>query len=146
MKINISLSNHQQYRYAMVNRPIGISCQPKEGMVGGEDRPARGHAHYDMARNGVAVYNRRLTDHETKQFEMAHMVDGADREEYADQVIEEMGEYAPRYAQLAAKRPDEFEGHVFDKLKSGSKGYPPSVGDRKLFAQLVLKRIAQNEN
>ena len=136
MKINISLSS-TEFRYAMVNRPVGISCNPKEGFVRSEDRPAKGKDHHDMARNGVAVYNRRLTDKETKSFEMSFMADGKEREELARLVIKAFGRYANKYKEMAQEYPDDFSDTVNDKLKSAYTGFRPSVGNIDEFAKLV---------
>lgn len=140
MKILVSISS-AEFRYAMVNRPVGISCNPKDGFIRSEDRPARGKDHYDMARNGVAVYNRRLTDQETKSFEMSFMADGKEREALARLVIKAFGRYADRYKEEAEKYPDDFADTVNDKLKGSYTGFRPSVGDMDEFAKIVLKEM-----
>ncbi len=119
------LASHQ-FKYAMVNRPVGIGCCPKD-LAGTEERPARGTVHYESARNGVAIYNRQLTDAETKNFEMAPMIDNDDHagvEKYADIVIDRFGEYAKRYMRFPDER---LLQEVHDRLKSGCAGYPPSI-------------------
>ncbi len=126
----------KQYRYAMRNRPVGIGTAPKD-FISTEPRPGEGEPHYEMARNGVAVYDRKLTDEETKNFEMSPMVEGEGMNEYADAVIEKMGRYASKYAEMDA---DEFSNEVADKLSSADKGYRPSLNIDDL-ASLVKKRI-----
>lgn len=140
MKIQISISSIV-YRYAMVNRPPGIGCNPKEGFVRVDDRPAKGHDHYDMARNGIAVYNRKLTDHETKQYEMAYLADGKDRDDIAKDVAEDLKDYAQGYVRRAEREPDEFVQTCLERLKDITKGYRPSVGNLNEFALLVLKHL-----
>ena len=138
MKIQISLST-VEYRYAMVNRPIGIGCCPKD-IVRSEPRPPRGSVHYDLARNGVAVYSRRLTDHETKQFEMAYMVEGIDLQHLVELVAKDLMEYAAEYVELEHSDEREYVQTVYDSLKRCSAGYPPSV-DAKHFSELVLQEL-----
>lgn len=131
-----------QFRYAMTNRPVSIGACPKD-FVGVEDRPPRSSIHYDMARNGVAVYDRKLTDAETKNFEMAPMIDNNDKaalKEYVEYVMDGFGEYASRYAEMAEGKPERFKDEVFSKLKSKVKGYLPSL-DIENLAKLVLKEI-----
>jgi 2-polyprenyl-3-methyl-5-hydroxy-6-metoxy-1,4-benzoquinol methylase len=130
----------KEHRYAMVNRPVGISTAPKD-FVRTEDRPAVGEVHHDYARNGVAVYNRKLSDAETKQYEMAHMADGDDRAEYADDVAEALKRYAEPYIEMADNEPDQFRQTVADRLKSKAKGYVPSVGDMGQFADMVRDKL-----
>lgn len=130
----------KEYRYAMVNRPAGLGTCPKD-FVGIEDRPAKGKDHYDYARNGVVVYNRELTDQETKQYELAPMLEGKDRDDVAKSVAKDMAEYAEDYLQEAE---DDFLSFVRDmssRVKDVSRGYPPSLGDWGDFAKLVVKNL-----
>lgn len=131
------------YRYAMVNRPVGIGTCPKDGLIGTEDRPPRGHDHYDMARNGVAIYDRKLSDHETKQFEMALMAEGADLVKIAKDIADTMRRYAKGYVDMAegsADDRDDFVKTVYDRTKSMDY-FTPSVGDLSKFADLVVKEL-----
>lgn len=135
------------YKYAMVNRPVGISTCPKD-FVAVEPRPSSNKPHHDMARNGVAVYDRKLTDHEMKQYEMALMVeDPKDLAEYADMVIQTMGKYARKYLEDRDKDPKMFENAVLQGMKkSTANSYHPSIGDMDHFLDLVVKRIGQLES
>lgn len=123
----------RQYRYAMMNRPASAYSAPKD-FVALEDRPAQGAAHYDEARNGVAVYDRPLTDDETKQWEMSPMVDGDDLKPYVDHVVENMGEYGSRYLSVP---PDRFESAVDNSMRRYSRGFRPSIADRPKFIAMV---------
>ena len=129
------------WRYAMVNRPIGIGCCPKEGLVGSEDRPASGKPHHDMARNGVALFDRKLSDAETKSFEMALMAEGEDLREVVEGVVEKMKRYAKPYVEMAADDLNDFKSEVHDKMKGAARGYPASVGDFDAFVQSVLTEL-----
>jgi SNF2 family DNA or RNA helicase/predicted RNA methylase len=135
-------ANPSEHRYAMVNRPVSIGTAPKD-FTRLEDRPAPGADHHDHARNGVAVYNRKLTDAETKQFEMAHMADGDDRAAYASTVADDMREYADAYVEMAGEDPEQFARTVADRLKRTAKGHPPSVGDMKSFAEMVRGKLSE---
>ena len=131
------------FKYAMVNRPVGIGTCPKDGLIGAEERPPKGNAHYDMARNGVAVYDRKLSDRETKNFEMALMAEGQDLKAIAKDVADDMREYAQGYIDIAegsAVDRDDFVITVGNKLKD-LPYYRPSVGNIGDFANLVLKEL-----
>ncbi|MDP2761590.1 MAG: hypothetical protein Q8O64_14580 [Sideroxyarcus sp.] len=130
-----------EYRYAMVNRPFGLGTAPKDGYIRSEDRPAKGDEHHDYARNGVAVYNRPLTDAETKNFEMARMVDDQERDAVAEAVTDSLKKYAGGYLEMAANESDQFKQTVYERIKSTAKGYPPSVGDMNKFADMVRDRL-----
>jgi len=134
----------KHYRYAMVNRPVGIGTCPKD-FVAVEERPAAGKPHHDMARNGVVVYDRRLTDHEQKQFELAYMLDDAnDLAEFADMVIERFGEYAEQYLEMRSENAQHFEREVRQKLKTATKdSHMPSVPSEGQFAAIVASRLAK---
>lgn len=132
------------YKYAMFNRPVGIGCNPKEGFVGTEDRPAKGHDHYDYARNGVAIYNRKLTDHETKQFEMAPMLEGRDLDSFAESVAFEMSDYSTEYLEMSETDHQDFLKTILQNIKQAAKGYPPSVGNLEKFAKLVENHLRKD--
>ena len=142
MKITIGVAEAAQklYRYAMVNRPVGIGCCPKDH-VAIEDRPAPGKDHYEYARHGIVVYERKLTDAETKQFEMAQVVDGAERIPFAKHIASELRRYAKQYIDQSINDPVEFVSNVKERLRSGATGYPPSVGNIDSFAELVVKEL-----
>jgi N12 class adenine-specific DNA methylase/tRNA1(Val) A37 N6-methylase TrmN6 len=127
----------KEYRYAMFNRPAGIGAVPRDGFVRSEPRPNSGDEHYDYARNGIAVFNRKLTDEETKNFEMAPMVDVADRVEIASVVAADMADYGKEYVEMYATDRTDFNQRVSSGLKDTSKGYRPSVGSIDSFAKLV---------
>lgn len=131
------LASHQ-FKYAMVNRPVSIGTCPKD-FVAIEDRPAKGTTHYESARNGVAVYDRQLTDAETKNFEMAPMIDNDDHagiDKYAEVVISKFGEYAKRYMRFPDER---LMQEVHDKLRNGCTGYPPSIDYANLLKAIKHK-------
>lgn len=136
----------KQYRYAMVNRPVGIGTVPKEGLSGSEDRPLKDAPHHEAARNGVAIFGRQLTDAETKQFEMAPMVGSQDMKAELVAVVEDLGEYAEAYAEMAAEEPDAFAKRVSEAVRSIVKGYPPSVADFDAFVGQVAAGLREKVN
>lgn len=125
------------YRYAMVNRPVFIGTTPKDGLVGTEPRPNAGDAHYATARNGIAVFNRKLTDAETKQFEMSPMVGGEDMREYANMVAKKMGEYASAYLDMEEEDHKSFLDTVDSFIKNNDAGYYPSLENKSEFVDMV---------
>lgn len=132
----------QEFRYAMVNRPAGFATAPK-GIIRTEDRPAEGLPHHDMARNGVAVYDRQLTPEETTSFEMAPMLGTLEEmEPYAVSVATRMARYARGYLEMANDDPGDFAAQVFDKLNGASEGYRPSIGNKDAFVSMVKFRLA----
>ena len=130
----------KEYRYAMVNRPAGLSTAPK-GFLRLEERPPTGSPHYATARNGVVVYDHKLTDAETKQYEMSPMVDGDDMREYADNIANEMKAYAKQYLELASDDPADFVDNVKRRIEKSTAGYRPSFGDINQLAGMVKDKL-----
>ena len=133
---------HAEYRYAMVNRPFDIGTAPKEGFVRTEDRPARDAEHFDVARHGIVVYSRELSDAETKSFELALIPSAQQLAKVAAAVAEEMREYARQYREMAETDPVEFGDLARGRAKAIATGYPVSVGDAIKFAALVQGELA----
>jgi hypothetical protein len=95
-----------------------------------------------MARNGIAVYNRKLTDAETKSFEMALLVDSPkDMMEVAQPVISKLKRYAASYVEMAESDPKDFQQTVYEFLKKTAPGYPPSIGDFEAFVDVVVSGL-----
>jgi hypothetical protein len=140
MKIKISMSSTGPYEYALVNRPAGIGCCPKD-FIGVEERPKSGQDHYDMARHGSVVYDRKLTDAETKNFELAYMANGKDREDLALAVARKLQKYASGYIDMYAEDKVTFVYTVQQTLKRISLGYVPSVGPIDKFADQVYHEL-----
>lgn len=140
-KIIDEVKKPSEHKYAMVNRPVSIGTAPT-GFSLVEPRPAKGEPHYDMARNGIVTYPRRLTDAETKQYEMSHIVTPVDFSEYADIVANSMKDYREQYLELANEDPAYFKKKVFSDLSDESKGYAPSISDHDAFVELVKQKLA----
>ena len=133
-------TSSKEYKYAMVNRPAGMATCPK-GFIRLEDRPSKNEEHYDYARNGVAIYDRELTDQETKSFEMAPMLDSEGKKAFAEKIAKTMSKYAKDYVEMAEDDFAEFASDMPNRVKKASTGYPPSVGDWAQFAKLVLENL-----
>lgn len=136
---------HLEFRYAMVNRPAGIGCAPKDGFLRLEDRPLPGQDHHEYARHGIAVYSRELSAQETRTFEMAPLLDEQSLSDMIEQISQNMSEYAEQYVQMAhnkdPRRVQLFAITVSDRLKSTSTSYTPSVGNFDNFVQRVAARL-----
>ncbi len=117
------------HRYALVNRPFGTFSAPP-GLLSVEPRPAPEAPHYGMARHGVLVYGRQLTDSETSNLELSPMVTGKDLEPYALQVIKGMGRYVDRY--LAEPEADYLEAVEFRLRDVTNLGFRPSLDIKEL--------------
>ncbi|MBK8117397.1 MAG: hypothetical protein IPK44_24225 [Candidatus Accumulibacter sp.] len=81
-----SAPSGKRYRYGLVNRPASMGAVPNiEYTI--EPRPLPGQPHHDIARHGIMVTGRKLTDEEVKAFELAPIADGttslAERRWYA---------------------------------------------------------------
>lgn len=141
MKIQFSLSDTQnRFRYAMVYRPPSLGTCPKD-FIAVEPRPAVGHPHHDIARHGIVVYDRRLSDLETKNFELAFIADGHDLDVIAHKVAKAMLKYASAYIEMSEIESEQFVQTCKDVLGRTSTGFVPSIGDAKVFAQLVVKHL-----
>ncbi|WP_293000007.1 hypothetical protein [Nevskia sp.] len=127
------------FRYAMVNRPPMVGSMPK-GMFTVEPRPAAGQPHHDMARHGVAIFERELTDAETKSYELAPMLDGDAITAVANKIADQMSGYADQYVGMADEEPAEFENAVRVRIERVTVGHPPSIGD---FVQLRSDVLAK---
>lgn len=128
------------FRYAMVNRPPMVGSMPK-GMFTVEPRPAAGQPHHDMARHGVAIFERELTDAETKSYELAPMLDGDAITAVADKIADQMSGYADQYVGMADEEPTEFENAVRVRIERVTVGHPPSIGDFVQLRNDVLAKL-----
>lgn len=137
------MSTTKTYRYALVYRPIGVGAVPSSGLIDSAPRPEKGQPHYGKARHGFAVYSRRLTAAEERQFELAYAIDSSrDMQEYADIVARCMGRYAGEYLQMQALDSRGFEELVMRTLYASSITLP-SIGDQRLFLQLVAEGLVE---
>jgi Defence against restriction A C-terminal len=135
----VAPANHGIWKYAMVNRPVGIGTAPK-GYIGVDDRPPAGAPHHDMARHGILVYDRQLSAEETKSFELAPLVD--DMEPLAKKVAQDKSEYAEGYTEAANAGEDWVRQNILTAAQELSPGFRPSLADPAKFVQMVLAKLA----
>jgi dTMP kinase len=132
-----------QYRYGLVNRCFGIGAWPTNGFLRLDKAPsgAQAFAHGDFSRYGVAVFDRPLTDSETRQFELSLLPNEAEVEEIACRIVSNIKVHAKGYVEIARTDPEYFEQSILETVISISKGYPPSLGDRAAFAQKICAML-----
>jgi Defence against restriction A C-terminal len=128
------------YKYAMVYRPAGLGTVPRDGFIGSEERPKEGQPHYISARNGIALFNRELTDAETKAFEMASMNE-SDITKSIEAVADLMKDHAAEYLELSDTDPAFFSGKVAEFHRKSAFGYPVSMGDFYAFRASVIEKL-----
>jgi hypothetical protein len=134
-----------EYRYAMVNRPVGIGTIPKDGFLRHEPRPGKGEDHYDQARHGIIVFDRELTNQETYQYELALIPRRREMQQIAEEVAAELADYAEGYKNMALKSPGEFDRQVFLVSRDIAKGHPPSLGNLHDFSLMVFNELSRHD-
>jgi hypothetical protein len=132
----------RQFRYALVNRPADFATLPKGLMYTVEPRPAAGQPHHDMARHGILVAERELTEAEVKSFELAPLVGDDALPALAEQVARAMSEYARDYLDQAKDEPDVFAMAIRQTIEQSASGIQYSVGNPALLAQMVRDKLA----
>lgn len=130
-----------KFRYALVNRPADLGAIPKVPYTV-EPRPAAGQPHHDMARHGILVTERELTEAEVKSFELAPLVEGNDLGVLAEQVARAMAEYASGYLEQAKDEPAVFAMAIRQTIEQSASGIQYSVSDPALLAQMVRDKLA----
>jgi hypothetical protein len=132
------------YRYALVNRPPGIGCIPRNLEYTVEPRPPAGAAHHAWARHGILVTVRELTVDELASFELAPLVDGELLDTMAARVAGgSMGDYAAEYVEVARDDPDAFRDGVLTAVTRLDPGVRYSIGDELQLTQAVLAHLAK---
>lgn len=130
-----------EYRYALVNRPPGPGAVPR-GAIRVDPRPKPGADHYDMARHGVIVYGHELPPREQANYELALLVDGAEREELAGQIA---GFYSreelPAILEMVNEDIDVLRQGIAHALKRTRDGRRVSVGNWTAFTEQVLAAL-----
>ena len=126
------------HRYAALNRPIGFATVPA-GYVGTEARPASGDGR-DLARHGIVVYDRPLTDQEVASYELAPVLDPVAVDELVATVAESLSEHREDIEALMEDMPEEIHRCVLQRLEGQ---FPVGVvlGDRKVFVVRVLEKM-----
>ena len=114
------------WRYALVNRPAGIGAVPP-GFIQTLDQPAQGQPYSNIARNGIIVYDRQLTDKEISDFELKLLPTHADLDELAGRVAgNRMYDYATEYLEMSNDDLKTYEKQVqlFARKEMPNVAYP----------------------
>lgn len=126
------------YRYAMVNRPAMIGGLPRGLTYTVESRPAAGQPHYEMARHGILVADRELTEAELKSFELAELIEGPALDRVAAEVADGMRKYAAQYVEAEQDNPGMFRDQVLDKAEKPASGVMRSIASPDALVDRVL--------
>jgi hypothetical protein len=126
-------------RYALVNRPAGLGCVPRGLAFEVEARPSKGEPHHDMARHGILVSERMLSEDEAYSFELPVLVDGVATELVAKRVVEaSMGRYASEYLGAHEDDAEDFARHVLEAAARCMGRVRISVGEPDRLVDLVV--------
>lgn len=131
------------YRYCLYNRPFSLGAQPKEGWVRCEPRPAPGEPHHELARHGIVVYDRKLTQEEERSFELPPILSRAAVSELATQVSDRYAHYRDEiWVRYCKGDRDWLEGDFLETGRSLYPGLPPSLP--RYFAELVFLKLFED--
>lgn len=125
----------QLYRYCAMNRPIGFATVPA-GYVAVEARPAKGDGR-ELARHGVVVYDRRLSDQEASSFELAPILRECDIAALASEIALECAEYREGIEEMVDEMPAEVARSILQRVERRHPG-DVCLGDRDAFVGHVL--------
>ncbi|WP_313052754.1 antirestriction phage head protein DarA [Pantoea piersonii] len=129
------------WRYALVNRPVGIGAVPPE-YASVTDQPAAGQPYSGVARNGIISYDRPLTDKEIADFELKLIPTHADLDALAVTVADKMGDYAAQYLEMSAEDPDTYAKQVRMVARKNLTGVAyPEGEDLIYFNQAINARL-----
>jgi len=129
------------WRYALVNRPVGIGAVPSE-YASVTDQPAAGQPYSGVARNGIISYARPLTDKEIADFELKLIPTHADLDALAVTVADKMGDYAAQYLEMSAEDPDTYAKQVRMVARKNLTGVAyPEGEDLTYFNQAINARL-----
>lgn len=129
------------WRYALVNRPVGIGAVPPEYALVA-DQPAEGQPYSGVARNGIISYDRPLTDKEIADFELKLIPMHADLDALALTVADKMSDYAAQYLEMSAEDPDTYAKQVRMVARKNLTGVAyPEGEDLTYFNQAIDARL-----
>jgi hypothetical protein len=121
---------------------MSIGTCPKD-ISGFEQRPDSGKPYHDIARHGIVVYDRRLTDAETKSFELALLTQDPDLDHIAIRTADQMKNYAAQYLRQAEQGKPQYTDKCLEFAKSTAKGYPEAIADTSDFCELVAQHLKE---
>lgn len=129
------------WRYALVNRPVGIGAVPPE-YASVADQPVEGQPYSGVARNGIISYDRPLTDKEIADFELKLIPTHADLDELAVTVADNMSDYAAQYLEMSSEDPDTYAKQVRIVARKNLTGVAyPEGEDLTYFNQAINARL-----
>jgi hypothetical protein len=126
------------FKYALVNRPAMVGGLPRGLMYQVQPRPAPGEPHHDMARHGILLAERELTEAELKNFELAELIEGPALDRVAAEVAAGMSKYAAQYIEQEQDEPAMFRSRVLDKAKRPDSGVMRSIASDDALVDRVL--------
>lgn len=126
------------HRYCATNRPIGFATVPA-GYVAVEERPATGDGR-SLARHGVVVYDRRLSDHEVAGFELAPILTDCEIANLTGEVAAECAEYRDGIEEMLVDMPGEVGRSILQRVERRYRD-GVCVGDRDAFVARVLSAL-----
>lgn len=133
-----------EFRYALVNRPAGIGCVPRGLSYDVRPRPNAGEAHHAMARHGVMVTRRPLTNEELAQFEIAPMVSVESMPALAKRLmVGSLGWCAREYLDVRADDPEVFRQGVLQSLERLDRGVRWSIESEGALLDVVAAELSK---
>lgn len=70
----------REHRYGALNRPIGFSTAPIDGLLRVDPPPLTEEAGLSVSRHGVAIYSRALSEQEIRSYELVPLMDADTRQ------------------------------------------------------------------
>lgn len=131
------------WRYALVNRPVGIGAVPPE-YASVADQPAAGQPYSGVARNGIISYDRPLTDKEIADFELKLIPTHADLDALAVTVADKMSGYAAQYLEMSAEDPDTYAKQVRMVARKNLTGVAYPEGEDLTYFNLAINARLQS--
>lgn len=140
-----------EYRYALVYRPAGMGATPAEGFLRVDPAPADIAS---VARHGVAVYSRELTEQELEQLELRRVHTESERAAAVEAIAQHFAghKYADNYYEYVKEgdaamleetmRQELLEQYPFDAF-ANTEAMPKEAGER--FAVLMQEKAAQSD-
>jgi len=129
-----------EYRYALLNRPASLGAVPKD-FIRVDPRPEPGTEHYETARHGIIVFDRRLNEDECYSYELPELIDGDTRLELARSIAGELRRYREALFDYEPEdRVSMLRMSVENKLNKRFRR-TPSLGDFEAFVSSVIDAL-----
>lgn len=128
----------QQFNYGLAARPASIGAVPRlpyRILPSLEDEEGQ-----RLTRHGIIVFERALTPEEIVSFELVVLPDETQVTDLAQQVANDMAEYAAEYLDMAEDDANDFALGIWSRLRD-ILPYRVHVPDRLRFIELVKERL-----